>query len=372
MSILTHEPFDSCNGPMWRARMIEEDNSSECPLSQLTSEFPKQFEFLIAINHGITDGFSNLKIIEAFLQILDKIIRKIPLDNKQLGVFSAGEQTDVLLQERKQELLLDKEKYTKVTNEVMQGFVGNVNTLWEDSFGINKNFENKTYHLADTLSSSETEKLLEKLKNNRISLNSGFCALFNILLVEMIREKEFTQDSYNIGTLHGVNFRQFWTKDENIHFGMQIGVMRVYVNTPSTSFNFWEYAQEVHRILRTKVNEKWPLNETLVSEEMFKAGINELKDFFNEKAPKHTILYSSSSLGNIDHYIESSGQHVQWSAISRSTSATYLACPISINFQIFRKILSLSVEYYPKYANKELASSIIIRLKEKILKLIEN
>ncbi|RXG68301.1 hypothetical protein Avbf_00079 [Armadillidium vulgare] len=368
---MTHTPYDSSRGPLWRATFIETDSESKLPVPYLANEFPFQSQFIFGIHHAITDGYSNLKVLEFFVSILNQILLKESIEDYQFGFFTSGIQSLDLLERRRAELVSDPKQLEEIKEKVKEAFF-NVNSLWLDSFGENKDVINETLHISKRLSEVTSQKFLKKLKSFRISLNSGMCALINVVLVEMMKEAGPERESYNIGTLHGVNMRQYWKDDYNIHLGLQIGMMRIFIDTSSKDpSDFWSYATRVNSILQAKVKSKWPLNEQIAQESFLNNDPEELQDLFKNENSPHTLLYTASSLGNVNKLVKFEDEFVQWTTLSRTTSAHYLSCPLSFNFQVFRRLLCYSVEYVTRFVSEEVAHKILNNIAQKISSLID-
>ncbi|XP_071552729.1 uncharacterized protein [Panulirus ornatus] len=308
--------FNSSKGPLWRARLVRAREGIQCPMPELQAAFPYTRSLVLANHHGIADGTSNLKIVDLFLQILDDVIEgKTVNDEEQLGESEAGVETEKLLSAVEAELEQDPEYLQSLLNEARNENKEPILTV--QAYPPPEGVEVKTKVMIKDLDKNTTKDFLKRCKDEGVTVHSGFTALLNGSIVDILEETGMKQEAYHIKELHTVNMRRYWPGDTSRALGCHISLLANHDKiAASWRDNFWEYARTVHQSLHKSIKEKAPIEELHILWKLIGDAPEEA--FSGELIPEHE--YVTANLRNADWLVPTDGKHVRLTHLVRATS----------------------------------------------------
>ena len=256
--------YNLAEGPLWRARMVVCPSDEPCNLPQVKDTFPHQYHFAFDFHHAINDGFSMLIIIQTFFTILDNLLDGAQIEDKQVGevcggweIRAAEDKIRETLEKDPQRLKILLEERYKLKNRV---------SLITEAFGEPQEPSPTTYLLdSQVLDNKLLQIFHSKCKAHKVTFNSGISAVFNVALVEMVREAGVVRDSYLVSTCHPVDTRRYMSDKKSIVLGYHGMPMTQIMMTPwNTKNNFWKYVIDFDNKFRSCINKMGPLEERVL------------------------------------------------------------------------------------------------------------
>ena len=251
-------------GPLWRARMVICPSDEPCNLPQVKDTFPHQYHFAFEFHHAINDGFSVSIIMKTFFTILDNLLDGAQSDDKQVGelhdgweIRAAEDKIRETLEKDPQRLKVLLEERYKLKNRV---------SLITEAFGEPQEPSPTTYILdPQVLDDKILQVFNAKCKAHKVTFNSGISAVFNVALVEMVRETGVMRDSYLVSTRHPVDTRRYMSDRKAIVLGYHGMPMTQIMMTPwNTKNSFWKYVIDFDNKFRGRINKMGPLEERVL------------------------------------------------------------------------------------------------------------
>lgn len=351
---LLHHKFPTTDGPLWCARVLPCDATVPSVRPELDADFPHTRLMLLANHHGIADGTTNMFITDAFLHILDNVVTGTAIDDTvQLGRLVAGEETDAILNARKADLekdenhlklLMDKIKKLKTEEKLIPRVY---------PMPMDPNFRCQIV-LAD-LDRETTQRFIKKCKKEQVTVNSGLVAVFNVGLVDFLREGGLEQDEYHINEMHTVSMRRYWSGDTAGTLGVHMMALQNIVSTPAKwRDNFWEYARIVHKKIGQMLQEKEAVMYVIkITLELQGRDKDEL---FDER-PYPEIDYGAANMGNADRLVQTEGRQVRLTHLIRVTSC--FNDPMYHLFHTLHGCLMYSLTYANDILTRETAQKLV-------------
>ena len=368
MEEFIHKPFNEETEPLWRSCLLT-NNSEKTITSQDSKSLENECHFILGIHHGISDGIANLKIMETFLLILDNLLSDKTISLEQTGVFHLGKtDTEKLMDERRKEIenSLDLDKKLKKTKRMLTEIITPWTSVWKE------NPEERTFHVEGQLNATQTSSLLDTFKQHGISVNSGFSAIVNVMLVEILRKNGVKSPIHEVGVFHGINERQFWKNKTEFAYGTHVAFMKVYTNTSQDSAkDFWAYAQNLHKDVQNKIQTFDFIDEEILKSILYKDFTEKDLHFVFQGLAPLGFYYSISNLGNLDTMVKDVGcnNNVIWDSLTRTISVHYLNSPMCFNFHCFKGLFSYSIEYNIRFVSHGLAKILLDNLSTILQKL---
>ena len=233
-------------------------------MPQVKDTFPHQYHFAFDFHHAVNDGFSLSIILQTFFTILDNLLDRAQIDDMQVG--ELRDRWEIRAAEAKMRETLEKDpQRLKVLLEERNKLKNRVSLITE-AFGEPQE-PSPTTHLLD--SQVLDDKLLQifnaKCRAHNVTFNSGFSAVVNVALVEMVREAGVVRDSYMVFTRNPVNTRRFMSDRNSIVLGYHIMQMTHIMMTPwNTKNNFWKYVKDFDNKFRGRINKMGLLEDSMM------------------------------------------------------------------------------------------------------------
>ena len=255
----------------------EEVASASDPCNSETHKVRTKYRWIIllGVHHGITDGYTSCKISNCLMRILQSLLKEEPVDhNAQLGVYMDCRYTIQSLLKKGEELL--KENWPievlENTNSMREHVRSIVRALGQFTTTDDNTTEaipsnklclvNATEKMSCKFSIQETSAMLKICKKHSITVNSLFCALINLTILQLATHSiEFRQSVSSdtevlINTEHTVNLRQYWPVKSCNLLGTHVTKVLVFIRTQNllldkfTSCSFWPYCNSVHETIK--------------------------------------------------------------------------------------------------------------------------
>ena len=312
---LMNQQFNNSEGPLWSATLLEDNSCGGTTSPGLEASFPYSRSLVLANHHGIADGTTNCRILNCFLQILNDVIAGNPIDDsEQLGELASGEELAALMEATEEEV-----KKNADLEKVLEEF----KKKHEEEKLISQAFPNQddpnfiTKIVSESLDEETTSRFFQRCKQEGVTVNSGFTALVNCSMVDLVREAGMKQDSYPIHGIHAVNMRRYWQGDVSRALGCNISVIPQYETlTHQWRDNFWQYTRNlntnIHNSLRDMGPFKYLIHYFMVN------GDDALKEMPMERQ-KVENDYAFANVGNLDRFIPTEGDHARLGHLVRTT-----------------------------------------------------
>ena len=308
--------FNNSEGPLWCARLLQQDSYGGSTSPGLEATFPYSRSLVLANHHGIADGTTNNRTVNFFLQILDDIIAGKPIDDsEQCGELASGEETISLLEATEHELKKNENLFKQTLEDLekkhaKKKLVASAFPRLDDP-----NFTTKL--VSETLDEETTTRFFQRCKQEGVTVNSGFSALINGSLVDLLSEAGLQLDEYPILQLYAINLRRYWQGDVSRALGCHISGMEKYnVLTQQWKDNFWQQVRDHHRNIHDDLKKLEPLKFLIYF--LLGNGEERTKSMLKER-PTPDNDQSFANIGNLDHLIPAEGEHVRLAHIVRST-----------------------------------------------------
>ena len=336
-------------------------------IPEIEENYPHQYSLLFAIHHGISDGFSNMYICNWMISLLNSVISNENIDDSQLGYFNDGEQTSKLIETREQELMQDK--------NLMDNFIKEQRNLKSktpllcgimESETANKISETK--HIYKDLTCDETHCLVKIFKENGISFHSGFFAIVNVAIVDILNEAGLNNSNYDIIKSHTINFRKYWDKEEQVSLGVHIYDVLLAIDTPrDVKYNILSYAKKYHNILSNVFNSSECCNNQCFTKLIDGTSIYKpIKD----EVKKPTAYYNTTNMGNVTSILGNKGEHVQITWLTRSVAINDMPIIMLFMPQTYRGRFQIAFGYNTRFMTPEIANELINKIYKLIISII--
>ncbi|XP_045108441.1 uncharacterized protein LOC123503085 [Portunus trituberculatus] len=313
---LMNHQFNNSEGPLWCARLLEHNSCGGTTSPGLEASFPYSRSLVLANHHGIADGTTNCRTVNCFLRILDDVIAGNPIDDsEQLGELASGEETATLLAVTEEEL--------KENTENLEQAVEEYKKQHEKEKLIVRAFPNQddpnyiTKIISETLDEETTSRFFRRCKQEGVTVNSGFTALTNCSLVDLVRETGMKQDNYPLQVTHAVNMRRYWQGDVSRALGCHIAVISLHETlTHQWRDNFWQYTRDLHTKVHDSLKDKGPLKYWIY---YFMVKGDDAVENMLKGRPEVDSDYCLANIGNLDHLIPTDGDHARLAHLVRTT-----------------------------------------------------
>lgn len=308
--------FNNSEGPLWRARLLQQDSCGGSTSPGLGAAFPHSRSLVLANHHGIADGTTNSRTVNIFLRILDDVIAGKPIDdNEQLGELASGEETEALMAAAQQELKKDKNLLKQTLEELEKRH--EADKLIPRAFPHPNDPNYTTKIVTEALDEEATTRFFRRCKQEGVTVNSGFTTLINGSLVDFVREAGLRQDTYPIYGLHAVNMRRYWQGDVSRALGCHISGMEHNGSlTHQWRDNFWQHARHLHHNVHKSLQNSDPVKFLVLF--FLRMGDTPPEDMLKER-PKPESDHSFANIGNLDLLIPTEGENVRLGHLVRTT-----------------------------------------------------
>ena len=353
--------YDSYNGPLWRVQLqYEPDLKNNEP--EIESTHPNQYTLLVGTHHSITDGFSKHKKLGVLLSILNDVLEGKPINDDQFGFHTDGAETDQVVKDRRTELELDPLKYAelKAEFEVLHKKIA----LWEKITKTPKPEHPRSLYIVRKLDENTNKKIYERFKSLGVSYHTGFSAIIDIALVDLLKNSGIDQPIYDIGSLHVTNDRSLWkSEDKDLALGCSYSSFAMAMNTPENAKSQLEnYIQEYHKKFYSNFNDKRMMDERIICPlKLDEKGIPSCINDYRKNLPPF-VYYSTSNMGDTTKLIGEGGKHVKLTWYTRSVSFQNSIFACLFMTQTFRKKLIVGLDYNTRCVTTPIANELLDRV----------
>ncbi|KAK8396014.1 hypothetical protein O3P69_005238 [Scylla paramamosain] len=313
---LMNHQFNNSEGPLWCARLLQHNSCGGTTSPGLEASFPYSRSLILANHHGIADGTTNCRTVNCFLRILDDVIAGNPIDDsEQLGELASGDETAALLAAMEEEIKKNVDDLEQTLEEYKKKL--------ESEKLLCRAFPNQddpnyiTKIVSETLDEETTSRFFRRCKQEGVTVNSGFAALMNCSVVDLVREMGMKQDNYSIQMIHAVNMRRYWQGDVSRALGCHIAVISQHETlTQQWRDNFWQYTRNLHTNVHESLKDKGPLKYWIYY--FMVKGDDAIGKMLKER-PEEDSDYCLANIGNLDHLIPTEGDHARLAHLVRTT-----------------------------------------------------
>lgn len=347
---LTYQ-YDIKTGPLWFAK-LKPDSPSMDGVPNMAG-FPYMNTVFLGLYHGITDGYSNMKICGFLIQLLEDVIACNPFnDEEQLGICVSGEKTQQMVDEQFRAVKAD----SKYKEKMMEEFQASQKTcllasLIPEGAGEKKP---KTRMVLRNLDTDASSTFFKRCREEGVTVNSAFTALSSVAMVDILVEGGIDQDTYRISSNHVVNARRYWGGDTSEYLGCHaLPTNPVAVDTPrSVGAKFWDYARVLHR----------EFQRTLETDKA--VHIEAMKQICRSENPDSGALSKQSqfdfcvtNMGDVTALVTEGGAHVQAVHVLRCTAIHPVPNLWAHFLHSFRGRLINVLAYSTENINEEMAEN---------------
>jgi len=143
-------PFDFINGPLWRMKVIKLHDSQ-------TNAFDN-YALIFTISHAISDGRNSFSILVQYLNMLDKVLKDVAVDKKDLIEIPSNQSWEKLVEELKCKNKINILKYDfDALNNVSHRIPGGIGNTTNGVNGRINHF---------IIEKKKLDKLMQKMKSN--------------------------------------------------------------------------------------------------------------------------------------------------------------------------------------------------------------
>ncbi|XP_068214345.1 uncharacterized protein [Palaemon carinicauda] len=360
--VLQTYQYKSEEGPLWCARLL---TSSQGDSLALDEDLPYISHLLIGIHHSITDGFTMMKTCGGFVRILNDIIDNKPIcDKEQLGYFVSDAENEKLVAVKMSALQENPSLMKEIISRAEDKGLGIPLLLKVEP---PPEGEDKSHNLTHVLDKDLTKRFLEKCKAEKVSLNSGFTALFNACMVSFLSENNYINDTYRMCNGHVINSRRYWPADRSDAMGCHaLAPLNLWINVPGDLNNkFWDFARSIHQDLHHHLKEESILLREAYIRLTNSEGPNYDDIFYSSNPMQVDCVFSN--LGDVTRFYENSGPYVKPYLLIRQASLHRTDIKnFAYFFHTFRGRLIVSLLYNSKYVASAIAQKHLNKILSKM------
>ncbi|XP_068218091.1 uncharacterized protein [Palaemon carinicauda] len=317
-------------GPLWKTRLLRVPDNSPCILPEIKEAFPYQYDLIVSYHHAFFDGYTGVIFANTLVQVLNDVIAGRPVDNQPSAVYASYADIQELHTKIRRQLEDDPDKLRELKEEILA--CDNTPILFkaypppggeDHSVGIIRNIDNQTL-----------QKFHAYCKNAGVTFNSGFEALVNTALVEMVRDAGVDDESHQISINLSMDLRRYKRRYELPIVGLH---RRQYTHRVSTSSNvrnhFWKYTQKLHNKLNKEITSGEVLEQYVVRQ-MTMPQIQ--YDEYYKGNPPMVRDYCLANVGDITKVLPGVGDHLQLTSVYTKTGlikAPYLMMHHTFTFR---------------------------------------
>ncbi|XP_066975311.1 uncharacterized protein [Macrobrachium rosenbergii] len=291
--------------PLWKARLIRVSDDSPCVLPELKEAFPYQYDLILSLHHCFMDGFTSGFGFQKLVEILNDVIAGRPLDNQPLAMCVSDADIQELNAKIRRQLEEDPVKLQELKEDTLA--CNNMPVLLK-AFPPpgGKNYSKTISH---DVKQHTLQKFYAYCKSEGVTFNSGFEALINTALVEMIRDAGVNDESHQISVNMAFDMRRYMKQYELPIVGLN---RRHYAHRIQTHVNirnhFWTYTRMLHDKL-SRLIKSGEVMQQYVVRQMTMPQVS-LDDHYKGNPPL-VRDYALANIGDITKIIPGEGEHLQ-------------------------------------------------------------
>lgn len=353
MEELVRRRYKLYEGPLWFVRFLR---LSDCDENYNKDKNQYKYVCFFGFHHSLSDGTTNMTFCRVFLEVLNDLLKNIPVDVGEIGRFAVPLQ-DSQCEGASSKLWLRSVLVRRFFKAILAwGFyVRNFTRLFP--MPAMKSASTRTlYHELDQ---DTTLKLALRCKMEGVTVNSAFTAAANLALYQMIISRQASMGTTHINCLQAVNMRRYWPRQLQCDaHGCHISLIDACFLTDRRHLDeFWEYCREVHRGLKHHLEESrtalvlQPISRHLILVISFNWLLDKLG--FTSSNDNH---YTVTNMGNLSKTFSGSGSEVEATRLLRTVSCHFMPTLCQHTLQTFRGRLCYSLDYYTQKLTRETAS----------------
>ncbi|XP_037774015.1 uncharacterized protein LOC119570280 [Penaeus monodon] len=356
-------PLGCDRPPLWKSRLIPVPEDARCCHPEVKAAFPHQYDFFFLPHHAISDGNTMTTTLRNLTALLDDVIAGRTIrDDEPLGILADYEEVSALDAEIVKELERDPERFSELKAETLACDTAPI---------ILKAFpppggKPATGCVFRNVEQDVLARFRSACKANGVSFNSGFEALINTALVEMVRDAGVEGEAHSISINLATDLRRYIKPRPLPILGLFARPTAHRIETPvDVRSHFWDYTKELHRKVTGLLSSSGAFNQDVVrrltqppvSAEDYYAG-----------PPLPLRDYGLTNLGDFTERIPGTGEHLQLTDITM-----FAAIPLSVYMMLhqiytFRGhspyTLSYDTSYMTEHTATMLADAVLTLLDE--------
>ncbi|XP_068239043.1 uncharacterized protein [Palaemon carinicauda] len=369
--ILRTYRYKTETGPLFCTYLLKDspDKISDTDPEDLDPDMKHSCFMFFGFHHGVVDGTSNMYTMGFFISMLNDIISNKPInDDEPLGEYLPEDATVKAILNRKEMIEADSCLRDKLFNEKEVQKKHKVNITQASAM---TSTEQRTVTLLRILNTNVTLKLIQKCRQEKVTVNSAFSALAGLAMIDTLVEFGIVKDSYCVQNFHLVNLRRYWESKPPISLGCHIGgPLKLYTETPrNLGDQFWDYVRSLHQDIKEGIES----GKVLMDNALRLLDTDELP--YSEEFLLSDKVYEgdfvTSNLGNVTPLVTEGGEHVKISHVIRSTTIHLIENPVVINFHTFRGKFTMMFDYNTAAVRKDIAEKFCSQIVKHLLNILE-
>ncbi|XP_018007751.1 uncharacterized protein LOC108665507 [Hyalella azteca] len=267
---LTRTSFNGSVGPLWRVRITTstlKDEQVESPCQGLKPG-PSRYEnhVLFSLHHGITDGFTSIRLMGHFMNLLNAAIAGNLVDtHEQLADLADVDLYSLDIMGKVMSEMADPQEKKKLDKE-FNGFA-EVKPVLLKAIPALGEVENTTLSLRHDFDEASTKKFLSLCKSNGVSCHSGFTTVLKVALLELVQSHGLEQEEYEMLSMHTINGRRYWDSnkvDTKRQYGACIVMGPLLTKLPGNAKErFWLHAKDLHGTFQSSLDNLTPVKYSI-------------------------------------------------------------------------------------------------------------
>lgn len=254
-------PICADRPPLWKARLIPVSDDAPNCLPEIKAAFPYQYDFVFLPHHAIADGTAMITILQTLVDLLNDVIAGKSIEDEPIGVFMDNKEIIEMDTAIMRELEKDPKRLSALKQDVLACDITPI---------ILKAFpppggKPATRVVHRDVNTETLVRFRAACKANGVSFNSGFEAVINTALVEMMRDAGMPEKSYNISIKLATDLRRYMQRRS---FPMLSLLARTSVHRMETPVDardhFWEYARKLHQTISQHLKSKEVIEQDVV------------------------------------------------------------------------------------------------------------
>ncbi|XP_063605681.1 uncharacterized protein LOC134780753 isoform X2 [Penaeus indicus] len=353
MTEMMTAPFGSDRPPLWKARLIPVPEDARCCHPEVKADFPHQYDFVFLPHHAISDGNTMATTLRNLTALLDDVIagRNIE-DDRPLGILADYKEVSELDAEIVKELEKDPERLDVLKEETLACDIAPI---------ILKAFpppggKPATGCVFRNVEQDVLARFRSACKANGVSFNSGFEALINTALVEMVRDAGVEDEAHSVSINLATDLRRYMKPRRLPILGLFARPTAHRIETPvDVRSHFWDYTKELHRKVTGLLSSSEAFNQDVVrrltqppvSAEDYYAG-----------PPLPLRDYGLTNLGDLTSRIPGTGEHLQLMDITMFAAIHLSVYMMLHQIYTFRRHSPYTLSYDTSYMTEHTASTL--------------
>ncbi|XP_068217825.1 uncharacterized protein [Palaemon carinicauda] len=356
------EPKQSEDTPLWKARLLQLPSDTPCAVPEIQRDFPYQYDLIVSLNHCFQDAFTSGFGFQKLTEVLNEVIAGRPIDDQPSSICVSDKDIQTL---NAKIIRHFEENPDKLEEEKKETIACNNTPILFKAFPP-PGGENYSRTITHNINQQTLKKFYAYCKNAGVTFGSGFEAIINTALVEMIRDAGVEDESHRINVNLAFDMRRYMKKYELPVVGL---FRRHHTHGVQTSANvrnnFWPYTQRLHEKLSGMIKSGEVMQQHLVRQiampqtpfdEYYKGNPPLLRD------------YCLSNMGDLTKLVPGEGVHAQLTNTSIFNGMIKSSYMLINHIYTYRGISPYSLSYNRNCFSDDNAG----QLMERVLSLLEN